>query len=83
MTEKWGVRISHLLIGLDDGSESLVELPDGDIVLGNTSALQRNRYGFGGRHGEVNGVDGGIRTADDAGQDTASLSVLLSDLSIT
>ena len=66
-----------LLVGLDDSGEGLVELPDCNLVLGDTSTLESELNGLGGRNGEVDGIHGGISRADDLGKNPRVLAELL------
>ncbi len=68
-----------LLVGKYDSSESLVELPDSDLVLGDAGTLQSNGNGLGGGDGEINRGHGGVGVADNFGEDTRVLAVLLSN----
>lgn len=58
--------LAYLFIRFDDSGECLVELPNGDIILGDSCTLQGNWHSFGWRNGEINRIDGGIGRADNA-----------------
>jgi hypothetical protein len=51
-----GTQTEDLGVGFDDGSEGLVELPDGDVFLLEPGLLEQFLDAGGGGDGEVDGV---------------------------
>lgn len=74
------LKTQDLGVGQDDTGESLVELPNSDLFLGDSSTLQSDRDSLGGGDREVNGGHGSISVADNSGQDAGIATVLLSNL---
>ena len=65
--------MTYLLIGLNNGSECLVEFPDRDLVLGDSGALKSDGNGLSWGDWEINGVNSGVGTGDNAGKSRATL----------
>lgn len=71
------LKTEDLCVGKNDTGKGLVELPDGNLVLGDASALKGNGDSLGGGNREVNGVHGSIGVAANLGEDAGILAVLL------
>lgn len=75
-----GAQSQNLGIRLDHGGEGLVELPDGDVGLGQAGLLEHDGDDLGGGDGEVDGVERGVGERDDAGEDARGAAVGLGDI---
>ncbi len=64
MQEEWD---KYLLVCLDDSSKRLVELPDRNLIFGDTCSFQSNWDGLCWCDGKVNWIDGCVCTSTDSG----------------
>ena len=63
-----GVEAEELVVGDSDGGEGLVNLKEGNVVLGQASTLEGLGDGKGRGDGKVDGGAGGVGEGNDAGE---------------
>ncbi|KAI6751018.1 hypothetical protein HG530_014468 [Fusarium avenaceum] len=66
-----------LRVGQNNAGKSLVELPDCNLILGNTGALEGNGDSLGGSNGEIDRGCGGISVTANLSQDARAGTILL------